>query len=340
MVKNRLAAAVSALIGAFYLVVPHQEAAAPSFGPDANPFLQKPVKYKIVDNSKGKSIPENMKNAISRVSPHVPYVLSERVLESEPVIKGNSGIEKLLKEDAAKYDYSKMEKKMEKDINLMNEAYTESQDRLKTDSIYRLVTQVYNKLTNSGSLKLPHNLSPEFFRSVVLVESTDTPGAKSNAGAKGYMQVTPIAAEDVNVTKKRYDLYAYQPWSSIDMGIWIYWKDNKYLEENYPGWSDLKPLDQQVLVSRAYNWGISNVLKYPKVALAPLGSKLWTDLGEKLHKNLWEAESYPGKILSVEKEMFPLNFKEQLGSSDAWKAYVPRFSPFLEAESSQNQYQG
>jgi len=44
---------------------------------------------------------------------------------------------------------------------------------------------------------LAHNLPPELVRAVVKVESSGRPDARSNRGAVGLMQITPVALRDV-----------------------------------------------------------------------------------------------------------------------------------------------
>ncbi len=193
---------------------------------------------------------------------------------------------------------ARMAAEIGREIQLINGMVTEQEDRRKSDPIYNLIFQVYDSVKDK--FDLPSYFTPEFLRADVFVESTDYRYAVSKANAKGYLQMTSAAAEDVGVDKSRFEKIVFNPWDVVDMSMAYYASlDNKRLSKTYPGWDKLSDFEKLRDLADAYNMGYGAFL-----------SKCFDRNGNFTEERFsQETKDYFPKILNYWKENFPKSFE-------------------------------
>ncbi len=194
-------------------------------------------------------------------------------------------------------------------------AASERKEKFDSDGIYREVNQVYNSVKET--FDIPPYLTPEFFRAIIHTESSDNPHAVSQAGAKGYTQMTPAAAKEVGV--KDFDKVAFNTWDNINISMAYFAWLNRTLSKSYPGWDKLSDIEKARDVASAYNMGYG----------AFLGKCFGVDGKFTTQDFPQETKDYWPKIMRAWAKEFPNTFanyveKHSSYSSDILKEYLPK----------------
>lgn len=119
--------------------------------------------------------------------------------------------------------------------------------------LYSLIDKVYNEFPT-----LPEYLNQEFIREAVRIESTDNSKAISKKGARGLMQLTYSAWNEV---EKELDYYpnVFDPQANLRAGLkYLLWI-NDYCESRHPEWSNLSNEDKRRTIMASYNGGASRL---------------------------------------------------------------------------------
>ncbi|MEM4326134.1 MAG: lytic transglycosylase domain-containing protein [Candidatus Pacearchaeota archaeon] len=125
------------------------------------------------------------------------------------------------------------------------------------DRIYSLIEEVFSKKKN----EIPHYLDKDFFRWVVFIESGDDPHAYSPRGARGLMQITYSAWNQVE-KKHEYIKHVYDPQKNIEVGIkYFIWLD-EYCKKKNPEWGGLSNDKKRDILLGAYNGGVTRLFNY------------------------------------------------------------------------------
>lgn len=106
----------------------------------------------------------------------------------------------------------------------------------------------------------PDYLSPKFLKEMITSESNYDIKAKSEKGARGLMQIMPVAWNEVE-KNRNYDEHVLDPRTNLEVGImYLLLLDGKF-KEKYNGWEKLTQEEKRKMVLSAYNAGISRFEK-------------------------------------------------------------------------------
>lgn len=140
-----------------------------------------------------------------------------------------------------------LEKIVEEKI-IFNEPKVETRE-----SIADYINEIYK------TLQVPDYISKKFIKKIIKKESDNYTHAVSPVGAKGLMQLMQEAWESVD--RKNYHTYVFDSKANIEAGVKYFLHLDKYLENNYPNWSNLSSGEKRGLISAAYNGGIGRLEK-------------------------------------------------------------------------------
>lgn len=100
-------------------------------------------------------------------------------------------------------------------------------------------------------------ITPELIEKIIMIESSNNPQAISPAGARGLMQLMPIAWKDVQQNRPDLAEFAYDDyWMDEETNKLFGTEYLKLLEKRLP--EGRKTVDN---LASAYNWGLGNLKK-------------------------------------------------------------------------------
>ena len=114
-------------------------------------------------------------------------------------------------------------------------------------------------MIDDGNYDIPSFASMDWLLAKVDIESKFKKFARSRMGAQGLMQITPIAAKEINMYDE-FKKYSFRPENNLKFGFAYIRRLDDFMWKYNPDWPHLDDSQKRPLTSAAFNGGPSKLM--------------------------------------------------------------------------------